>query len=78
MIKDSFHATLVRLVVQESEDPREAVSSGLAGSAAHLSWSSVPPTLASTSSWALTVPFLGVRTQRAVLGGKAKGMFSDS
>lgn len=40
VIKDSDHATLGSLVVQESEEPREAVSSGLAGSPAYMFWSS--------------------------------------
>lgn len=42
VIKDSDHATQGSLLVQGSEDPREAVSSGLAGSPAHMSRSSAP------------------------------------
>lgn len=71
VIKDSDHAPLGSLVVQVSEDPREAVSPGQAGFPAHMSWSSALPyiyaALASTSYWALTVPFLGVRTWLKIL-----------
>lgn len=56
LTKDSEHATLGSLVVQESEEPRETVSSGLAGSPAYMFWSSAFSSLHLTgrsqySSW---------------------------
>lgn len=60
--KERGHATLGSLVVQASEDPREAVSAGLTGSPAHKSWSLTLPHISREPlpfSMAV-VPFLGV------------------
>lgn len=81
LTKDSEHATLGSLVVQESEEPREAVSSGLAGSPAYMFWSSalhfpLYTLLGAHSTLPGCADLAEGSTQRAVLGGKAKGTFS--